>query len=247
MIPATKASRPASRWRWALTHLVGPAAILVGLAVLGIGVYLWSTQPTFRACIPDIRGATQALVSRMLTHCRSVADARHLGIWLTIVGALVVLLGGIAVAAPFRAWTGGRSSHARPPAGPATATSTKERRDPRGSARWMTRQAVMVMLALAALGIGALLLVHGVTQWFDGSGPQACAPAHPASIVSQPRPVCRSFGPWRNGSLQVTFAGTVLTLFGLGVVPAALRRDKRRFWFRGGTWVRVPPVGSLPH
>jgi hypothetical protein len=41
--------------------------------------------------------------------------------------------------------------------------------------------------------------------------------------------------------------GTVLALFGLGVVPAAVRRDKRRFWFRRGAWVRVPPAGSLPH
>jgi hypothetical protein len=232
--------------------VVGPAAILIGLAVLCGGVDLWANHSTFRACIPNARFVTPAQISRLVSHCRSVAHVRDLGIWLTVVGAVAAFLGVVTVAVPLRPWGGGRETPGRPTTGPATATSTKERRDPRGSGRWMARQTVMVILALIALGIGALLLIHAVTQWFDGSESQVCAPAHPASIVSQSHPgpvegVCRSIGPWRNGSIQVTFVGTVLALFGLGVVPAAVRRDKRRFWFRRGAWVRVPPAGSLPH
>jgi hypothetical protein len=110
----------------------------------------------------------------------------------------------------------------------------------------------LVVLALGALAVGAILLINGVTLWLDRAGPQLCVlPLHLGvsehSVASVSRQVCNSIGPWRDGAILVSFAGAALALFGLGVVPASVRNVKRQFWFRAGTWVRVLPVGPLPH
>lgn len=112
---------------------------------------------------------------------------------------------------------------------------------------WIARQLMMVALGLAAIGLGASLLIHGVTLWLDSSAaPQVCSvlPGGDAITKSPPRLLCLSVGPWRDLAIPMTAAGGALVLFGLGLVPASVRAYKRQFWFRGGTWVRVRPAGS---
>jgi hypothetical protein len=111
-----------------------------------------------------------------------------------------------------------------------------EERIAQRNGRWILRQTFVVTYALAALALGALLLIHGVTLWLDHSTPRVC------SLSSHPNiAMCHSVGPWRDLAIPLSAAGAALALFGLGLAPISVRSFKRQFVFRAGTWARVHP------